>query len=854
MISMSRIAVSAVPASQSLCGYLPAGKSATAEAHGLTYRCAKAQSLRKEISKQPEQRVFTVPGRDAERSDHGSTGLANGYPEMNRKRFPYMTRLSVLLTIVSIAACSRTSRAVQAEGVSPSKAAVLKYPDAKPIGPKVQNSIFITSGKGGLRPFTISRVFTQGEIIHFAKARVNGGQTETQCDVKTRWPDGSVQHALISFWAPGSGTVVDFVDQDTGLNDDPLKPNQMLSDIYDFAGKMELTANGKKLAADARQMLTAGAYRYWIQGQICTQVIIEDRSDQMAFDLGWNQAASFHPIFVATFYKGWRGVKVEMIGENAWTTKMQHVTYSLVLSAGNPLRTQYSRANFTHLNRTRWRKVFWSGPEPERANIDYNLMYLVYSKVVPNYDLSRSVSKSAVADEVKQYMHSDHDELDSSGQWQKEFGTTGGRPDIGLFPRWSVRYLYTFDPLLLQVLTGNADCSGSVPMHFRESAPGKVFHKDPSVSATGRVVSINARPQFVSRDQEKSGGHDRVTPVTGDLSNGGWQVDLAHQGSFVYLPYLITGDWYYLEELYFWSAMIVSWADWDRCNWCRQGDWGIIYEQLRGEAWAVRTLGHTAFFAPDDSPEKAYFTEKLLNNLAWWSGIYSVGSFPDGDSAAVWKYTRDASVNRRDPLYFLEYPGSNDVEGSVTGYADPSKTYFATPVWTQYFMLLVWGHLSELGYPSGDVQRLVLKNLLHQLKDPEFNPYLASAYYTPVGPAQGVFFQTWGAVRNAFVPGLALSNPSDWTNGVGDVEHGYVYITYATSSFLTDVNDGPLIGQEAWNWMTKNVPQQDLLNDNPKWALVPRIPMSDAELAALWKRWTQSWKTRLPKDNSRSPR
>src|SRR5262252_1241055 len=81
------------------------------------------------------------------------------------------------------------------------------------------NSVTIKETSGAAqtnRPFTISRVFAKGEIAHFPKAVIGGAQVNTQADVKTRWPDGSVQHAMISFLASvsaGASITVDFVDQ-----------------------------------------------------------------------------------------------------------------------------------------------------------------------------------------------------------------------------------------------------------------------------------------------------------------------------------------------------------------------------------------------------------------------------------------------------------------------------------------------------------------------------------------------------------------------------------------------------------------------------------------------------------------
>src|SRR5262249_52310176 len=49
------------------------------------------------------------------------------------------------------------------------------------------------------RPVTVARAFRQGEIHGFAQASIGGTPLFTQCDVKNRWPDGSLKYALVSF-------------------------------------------------------------------------------------------------------------------------------------------------------------------------------------------------------------------------------------------------------------------------------------------------------------------------------------------------------------------------------------------------------------------------------------------------------------------------------------------------------------------------------------------------------------------------------------------------------------------------------------------------------------------------------
>jgi len=703
--------------------------------------------------------------------------------------------------------------------------------------PTVANSVTVNGIAGSPatpRPFTISRFFGKGEIPNYAKARVDGTPVASQCDVMTRWPDGSLQHALVSFWAavPSSGSIkVDFVNDTAGNNSGFLVAADMLSQAYNFGGQMELTS-GTTLGLDARALVTAGAFRYWLKGPICTQVILEDRGPALAYDLGWDSAKSFHPIFVATFYPGWSGVKVEFIGENAWTTKNQDLSYSLVLKTGNPLNSTpvYSKPTFTHAARTRWRKVFWSGTEPGAVNIDYNLPYMIQSRVLPNFDLSKKVPTSAISDDVAAFNASDKGEINGNALWQKDMPGTGGRPDIGLFPAWYVRYLYTFDPQLYQVMMGNAAASGSVPVHNRESAAGRFFDEAKTLDAFGRPLSLDARP-LVSM-LGLSGAADAINPI-GPASSNGWAVDLAHEGSFAFVPYLITGDWYFLEEVYFFAANDLATSDPGVCEWCRNGPWGLLPSaiQTRGQAWGLRNVAHAALAAPDGTPEKAYFTQKLNNNIAIREGEQNItdGAFYDPSPTSKWTWGRNVvGGGRSNPLHFLnigELLGETELIISGSPFASEN----CDSPWMYNYNHIVFGHIEELGFPINKLRQNLALNLLHMLKDPGFNPYLAGAYRVPVTMVSTrTYYQQWADVKQAYktsfgTPPVNLQTIATWPeNDAADMEHGYPRILKAAASFLPGINDGALKGQDAWDWVVASVGYQELEGVNPKWSILPR--------------------------------
>ena len=319
------------------------------------------------------------------------------------------------------------------------------------------NSVTIVDTTGSVqsnRPFSISRVFAQGEIASYPQPVIGGqGLATWQSDVKNRWPDGSVKHAIISFTQTinaNASVVVSFVN-----NGNPCSAGSqaactsasltttaaMLGPSWMAGGtpwnaQMELS-NGSTLTVNARTMLGnlnigANQIRYWLQGPVVTQVLVEDRSTALSQDIGWDANKSLHPWFVLTFYNGWQGVKVEYIVENCWTTKLQDISYSVVLKAGASQGQVYSKPAFTHLARARWHKTFWSGTTPGTAKIDYNLPYITYSNALPNYDTSKVVSANGIASAVSAFNGTDKGDIMGSGQYQTYFWNDRRTSRVGL--------------------------------------------------------------------------------------------------------------------------------------------------------------------------------------------------------------------------------------------------------------------------------------------------------------------------------------------------------------------------------------------------------------------------------------
>src|SRR5207237_1365518 len=88
----------------------------------------------------------------------------------------------------------------------------------------------------------------------------------------------------------------------------------------------------------------------------------------------------------------------------------------------------------------------------------------------------------------------------------------------------------------------------------------------------------------------------------------------AHQPALAYVPYLLTGDRYYADEMMFWAdyALLRTYnGDGVR------GSLGILASnEVRGFGWALRNIADAAAYHPD-AAVRSYLSDKVANNLLW---------------------------------------------------------------------------------------------------------------------------------------------------------------------------------------------------------------------------------------------
>jgi hypothetical protein len=218
------------------------------------------------------------------------------------------------------------------------------------------------------------------------------------------------------------------------------------------------------------------------------------------------------------------------------------------------------------------------------------------------------------------------------------------------------------------VSLGIGDLAGSWPIHYRDKN-------------TGRPVSLADYPYMTLLGRMG----DTWNPVTkkseafpvcgGDCSTApyNYHPESSHEPAMAYLPYLVTGDYYYLEELQFW-------ANWNMVQ-ANPGYRGFSkglakWDEIRGQAWVLRTLGQAAYITPDGDPMKQYFVDRVGYNLDFYNTHFTIGN----------------------PNQLGVLDGTNSY-GPIQ-YTAPPGPYTGLAPWMDDFFTWSIGYLTELGFSN----------------------------------------------------------------------------------------------------------------------------------------------------------
>jgi len=515
-------------------------------------------------------------------------------------------------------------------------------------------------------PVTFGQVFAKGSLLSTDKltGRLEDGTVvPLQVDIKATHADGSVRHAIISGIVPSIAaskvltmSLIKGGSAPTGsVTVDSLTRTGFNASVHAKIG-------GVDYYASADDLLKSGKTMTWLAGPVATE---------------WEVAAplrtadgSEHPHLSARFairwYPGVNKARVDVVVENDWAYEPspQNFTYDAsVIVGGQPV---YNQAGLNHLHHARWRKIFWfNGTEPA-VNVKHNVAYLISSGALPNFDQSLVIPEGAITAVQTRWKQSATEPM-GSGLTMAYMPTTGGRDDIGLLPNWAATYLLSQDSRMKEMTLRTADLAGSFSSHYRDKK-------------TGRPVSLADYPYMTIFGHQG----DTYNPATKQYEafpacagvgkcDSPYTHDASHQPALAYLPYLVTGDYYYLEELQFWAM----WNAFETNPGYRDNIKGILWsEQVRGQAWSLRTIAEAAYISPDKDTLKATLTNIVNNNLDWYNNTYT---------------SANTDARYANKLGFI-----------ANGYAMAYDNSNGIGPWQDDFFTSAVGHVAELGFTKAN--------------------------------------------------------------------------------------------------------------------------------------------------------
>ncbi len=635
---------------------------------------------------------------------------------------------------------------------------------------QTQSSVPVTFGQ----PFRVGQWLpaTQGLV-----AKVGDQVVPLQTDEIASHHDGSARFAVLSAQVANLGAGQTRVlnlfpaaksSSSMALPADPDWNLEIEARVYDANNNITATLVAKPQAQLKAQIAQNTARR--LSGAVAAEYTV-------AVPFRNKATGVTHPHLSARLHTrlldGGARIRTDLVMENTrtWTAAPGNISYDLSVRRNGA--AIYSQPRFSHYHHARWHKVLWTGGAEPAVQVRHHMPYFLATRATWNYDLNVKVPETVLADQyaLLQKRRTEQVALGPMANLMlmPAFGTTGARSEIGPNPRWTALFLLTQDARAREVMLANADAAGAVPVHYRDEGTDQPL--DVVTHPTVSVAYGTSRPAL---------------PTVSDDTI--WSPDTSHQGSFAYMPYLITGDAFYQEELSFWAAWNVSSLNPSY----REGSTGIVSSnQVRAQAWALRSLAESAWALPDNHALKTYFKTRLSNNLAHY----------------VQKYVNNVNES---PM------------GIIHKHGDISRIH----PWQNDFVSVVMSLMAENGEP----QAQTALNWFSRFTVGRFQAE-ASGFCTARAPASGWvylnstggFISTWKdlyATNYAADVGVPCANLTI-TEGYPEQAMGYAAVARGMLGATANASiGGAASSYTRWKSMT---PKMDAkLTSDPTWAIVPR--------------------------------
>ena len=353
-------------------------------------------------------------------------------------------------------------------------------------------------------------------------------------------------------------------------------------------------------------------------------------------------------------------------------------------------------------------------------------------------------------------------------EFNKGMGTSGERDSIGVVTTWTAHCLLGAGIDEQDLIDLAADYSASPVHHFRP--------------ASGEMLDITKPENSYRTFHSNSKGKDHwIATASVDWKDYPTFIkfDSSHMPSLFYVPYILTGDPFWLEELQYVTSQHMLNSSWAR----RVNESGqvlsIVKSQLRGFAWAYRDVMHAHALTPDNAPDwlfsRAYY-DRLLDDVL--IELTAIMNDPGTDIEAV--------LRQR---YNIMWASSGKI----------------VPIWQNDFNLAVWG----LGVRAGYEQfrpwfEWLLVSANERTKDNGWDRRVPSFYNADVRKMDFTSAQDWPSL----FPVYQKAYPDRFKTPINKWPEDSYWETRKQYSGYADYTYGGLVVAE---WLGYDVPGLDYL-------------------------------------------
>jgi hypothetical protein len=297
---------------------------------------------------------------------------------------------------------------------------------------------------------------------------------------------------------------------------------------------------------------------------------------------------------------------------------------------------------------------------------------------------------------------------------------TGERPDIGIVTEAQAEYICTSRETALERLRAQAEAAGTMPWHIRDEVTNMPLNLYTYPGATWYSSTTNGTPYV----------KDTKTPIT---------LDSAHQPALSYVPYLLTGDPYHLEDLQFQ-------ANWNLGTIVRE--YRFTIPQSRTFAWNLRSLAQSARITPATVPSW------LLPRQYWIDFLGEYRRFFEADY-----------VNSQSPERAI-FRATREIANSADEGPTAPKATWVDP-WGDEFVAVILGWVVAMGFTEWQKSfdwkissTIARTNRTSGWKRAHATPYRLILRETATAPFANNWTAAWNLTQR--IGKLTYSDPNTW--------------------------------------------------------------------------------------------